>query len=105
MALRGHQVVVKPNYNSADPHPAATNPFVVSAVVRLLYEAGAAHVVLAESSGPPWVNTRAVLERSGVWEAAERVGAEVVDLTAEEWVTVAPPAAKRFRQAATRRPK
>jgi len=96
--VRGCEVVVKPNCNSGDLHPATTNPAVVSSVVRLLYEAGASHVVVAELSGPPWITTASWLRRTGIWAAAESAGAEVVDLKNEGWVTVELPAMARLRR-------
>lgn len=96
--VRGRQVLVKPNCNSADPHPATTNPAVLGSVVRLLYEAGAAHVVVTDMSGPPWITTPSWLRQTGLWAAAESAGAEIVDLSNEEWVAVEPPAAKCLRR-------
>lgn len=98
MDVRGREVVIKPNCNSGDPYPATTNPAVVSSVVRLLYEAGATHVVMAEMSGLPWITTTSWLRQTGLWAAAESAGAEVVDLNDEAWVTVEVPAARYLRR-------
>jgi len=82
----GDKVIIKPNFNSDDPFPASSDPEFVKAVVQLLYEAGASQVVIAESSGMPWLPTRRVMEKMGMLKAAEECNAEVRILDNREWV-------------------
>jgi len=47
----GDQVLLKPNFKSADPPPASSDPEFLKAIVQLLFEHGAGKVILEESSG------------------------------------------------------
>ena len=88
LEIRGKEVLVKPNVNSDDPHPATTNPEVVRATVELLYEAGARKVVVGDMSGIYWLPTEKSMRRTGIASAAEDAGAELVFFEEEEWVKV-----------------
>jgi len=46
----GEKVLVKPNFNTADPPPASSDPEFLAAFVDLLHENGAAAVTIGESS-------------------------------------------------------
>jgi uncharacterized protein (DUF362 family) len=86
---KGDKVLVKPNFNSPDPLPAATDPAFLRAVVQILLEAGA-KVTIGESSGGLWRPTRKVFRKLGVSEIAHDLG---VDLFAfedkpKDWVHV-----------------
>jgi uncharacterized protein (DUF362 family) len=72
---KGDTVLLKPNYNTADPFPGSSDPNFIKAVIELLYEAGAGKIVVGERSAYP--DTWKVLETSGVVKAAEQAGAEV----------------------------
>jgi uncharacterized protein (DUF362 family) len=85
-SVRGKRVVIKPNFNSADEFPASTHMDTVSAIVREMQGGGAGEVVVADRSGMG--NTRAVMERKGVFSMASQAGfrAIVLDETpAEGW--------------------
>jgi uncharacterized protein (DUF362 family) len=74
---RGDTVVVKPNvgWDRTPLQAANTNPLVVSALVALCREAGAAKVIVTDN---PCNEARRCFTRSGIWKAAEEAGAEVV---------------------------
>ncbi|MBW2972700.1 DUF362 domain-containing protein [Candidatus Woesearchaeota archaeon] len=74
---KGDTVLLKPNFNSDDPPPASSDPELVCAVVELLRKAGAKEVVIGESSGPFWKPTRKVMQKTGMADAAEKLGAEI----------------------------
>ena len=97
LRLKGKDVLVKPNVNSDDPHPATTNPEVVRATVELLYEAGARRVVVGDMSGIYWLPTRRSMEKTGIARAALEAGAELAFFEEEEWVTLAPPQARYIK--------
>ena len=85
-SLSGKKVVLKANYNSADPFPASTHIDTLSAIVAALKETGAS-VVIPERSGMG--DTKSVLENMGVTELAEKQGFELVildDLKSEDWI-------------------
>lgn len=93
----GDKVVVKPNFNSDDPFPASSDPEFVKAMVLLLYDAGASQVVIAESSGMPWLPTKNVLEKTGMLRVAMQCNAEVRILDYSEWISI-PINGKRWKQ-------
>ncbi len=74
---RGDVVCVKPNvgFDRGPELGATTNPDVVRAVIRLCREAGAARVIVADN---PIENPGACFAKSGIRDAAEAEGAQVV---------------------------
>ena len=90
--LGGKAVVVKPNFNSADPFPGSTHPATLDALVEWLGEAGASRVTVADRSGMG--DTRQVMEAKGVFAQGRTRGfAPVVldELPARDWVAHALP--------------
>ncbi|MFC1640963.1 DUF362 domain-containing protein [Patescibacteria group bacterium] len=66
----GDVVMLKPNFNTADPSPASTDINFLKAVVELCYENDAKLVMIAESSTMT-INSRKVMEQVGVFELLE----------------------------------
>lgn len=93
LGLSGKRVLIKPNVVNDRPPPSTTNPQVIAAVVRQVREAGAADVVVADSSGMIRFPTSENLSSTGVQRAAEAAGARVLALEEEPWVRVEPPGA------------
>lgn len=83
----GNTIMVKPNFNTADTPPGSSDPQFVKAVIELLYEYGAGKVVLGESAMFR-LSTMDVLRGTGMLQAAEEAGAEVVTFDDGEWETV-----------------
>jgi uncharacterized protein (DUF362 family) len=83
----GDAILVKPNFNTADPPPASSDPSFVKAVIELLYQHGAAKVLLGESSMLR-LSTRDTLLQVGMLQAAAEAGADVVCFDEGEWVPV-----------------
>ncbi len=84
--IAGKRVVLKPNFNSADPAPASTHPDTLAQLVTELHERGARSITLGESSGP--AGTRRVMEQYGVLDLADRLRFGVVnfdDLPDSDW--------------------
>lgn len=89
--VAGRRVVVKPNFNSADPAPASTHEDTLVALVRALQERGARSIAVGESSGP--TNTREVMEAKGVFDLAADHRFDVVNydqLADADWVKFGP---------------
>jgi len=63
----GDVVLVKPNFNTADPFPASTDIEFLREVVSLIYKEGAKSVIIGESSTYSR-NTRKEMEEMGVFE-------------------------------------
>jgi uncharacterized protein (DUF362 family) len=91
--VRGKAVVLKPNFNTADPAPGGTDPETLRALIVKLQEMGARKITLAERSGPG-PTTRQNMEQKGVFKLQEELGFEVLDLQAmpeDGWTLVTPP--------------
>ncbi|MGA8849268.1 MAG: DUF362 domain-containing protein [Dehalococcoidia bacterium] len=86
---RGDRVLVKPNFNSPDPFPAATDLAFLQVVIELILEAGA-EVIIGESSGAVWRPTRKVFNQLGVPELARRLSVELIAFEdrSNDWVQV-----------------
>lgn len=84
---KGDRVLLKPNYNSSDPPPASTEPEFLKAVVELLFENGAAEVIVGESS-MQGTSTRRVMTRTGTIDALKNAGSEIVFFDEGKWVQV-----------------
>lgn len=82
---KGDEVLLKPNFNTADAPPASSDPNFVKAVIELLYEHGAAKVILGESSMMS-TSTRKVFEETGMLRKAREAGADVVFFDEDKWV-------------------
>lgn len=90
-AFRGPRLLLKPNYNSADPTPGSTHPETLATLLAVLGDRGASSVTVAERSGMG--QTRRVLEDRGVFQIAARAGAQVLvldELPAAGWQVVRP---------------
>ncbi len=91
-SFRGKSVVLKPNFNTADPAPGSTHNDTLESLVLVLQQMGAKQVTLAERSGPG-DSTRRVMERKGTFRLAEKLGFIIVNLEEvgpEGWVKVEP---------------
>jgi uncharacterized protein (DUF362 family) len=88
-AFDGQRVMIKPNFNSADPPPGSTDISMLGTLVDWLRGQGAASVQVGDRSGMG--QTHAVMEGLGLFELAGGHDFEVLvfdDLPASEWVTV-----------------
>ncbi len=63
----GDTVLLKPNFNTADPFPASTDQEFLKAVVELVYDYGAKLVMVGDSSTMT-LNTRKVMEKLGIFD-------------------------------------
>jgi uncharacterized protein (DUF362 family) len=89
--IRGREVVLKPNFNSADPAPAATDPGMLAQLVEEIHGRGARHIVLGESSGPR--GTARVMEEYGVHDMGRDLRFDVVnydEIGDDDWVRFGP---------------
>ncbi len=84
--LKGRDVAVKANYNSADPFPATTHPETIEEIFKILKNYTDS-ITLAERSGMG--DTGSVLSEMGAAEIAGRYGVRIVNLEKEiEWVRI-----------------
>ena len=88
--VSGKNVLLKPNFNSADPAPASTHPDTLRALVESLQGMGASAITVADRSGMG--DTRAVMRSLGIYELGQELGFESLafdDLTdPDDWALV-----------------
>jgi len=91
--VSGKKVVLKPNFNTADPAPGSTDIVTLRALIIKLKEMGAASITLAERSGPG-PTTRENMEKIGVFNLQKELGFDIIDLQTMDrhgWQPVRPP--------------
>ncbi|MDZ8050440.1 MAG: DUF362 domain-containing protein [Aulosira sp. ZfuVER01] len=84
--IQGKKVFLKPNFNTADPAPAATDSKMLEALVQELQNAGAGKITVGDRAG--MANTRQAMELKGVFQLADRYGLEAIvfdELSTEQW--------------------
>ena len=85
-------VLIKPNFNTADPTPGSTHNDTLIALVDHLWKMGAKSIRLGERSYP---TTREVMEKKGILPLLKAKQVEVIDfdtLEAQDWVEFKPAA-------------
>lgn len=94
----GDRVLLKPNFNTADPYPASTDPTFLRAVVELVYQAGAGEVIIGESSTMS-LKTRSVMEKLGIFDLEKECSPAPKILVFEEgnWVSKKIPRGKYLK--------
>jgi uncharacterized protein (DUF362 family) len=88
--VKGKDVLIKPNFNTADPTPGSTHNETLAALVEELWAMGAKSVSLGERSYPP---TSEVMEEKGVRPLMDRMEVKVInfdDLDDKDWVLFKP---------------
>lgn len=93
LRVDGQRVFIKPNVVNQRSPPSTTSPAVVQAVIDVMTQAGAAEVLVGDSSGMLRFPTSENLTETGLRQAARSRGARVLALEEEPWVRVEPPAA------------
>ncbi len=76
--VKGKVVVLKPNFNTADPCPASTHNDTLYGLITMLKEMGAARIVIAERSGP--ATTAEVMKQKGIFDMGKGLGFEIINL-------------------------
>ncbi len=90
--VKGKKVILKPNFNTADPYPGSTHPETLEESIAYLKEMGTLKIIIGERSGP--VDSAEVMEALGVHKIAEKYGVEVInfdELPPEMLVKIDPP--------------
>ncbi len=77
--VKGKNVILKPNFNTADPPPASSSMETVRQLIIKLKEMGAKTITVAERSGP--ANTAKTFKKKGLYSLAEELDFGIVDLT------------------------
>jgi len=88
--VKGKDVLIKPNFNTADPTPGSTHNDTLTALAEVLWEMGAKSISLGERSLRP---NREVMEQKGVLPLMEKLNVKVIDfdqLDGKDWVLCKP---------------
>lgn len=64
---KGDKVLLKPNFNTADPFPASTDFEFLKTVVELVYESGAKEIIIGDRS-TYYLSGRGVMEKLGIFK-------------------------------------
>jgi uncharacterized protein (DUF362 family) len=86
--VQGNRVLLKPNFNSADPSPGSTHIDTIRSLVNNLYDMGGSHITVGDRSGMG--NTRLVMTQLGIDDLSKELGFDTVvfdDLAASDWVS------------------
>ncbi len=88
--LKEKTVFLKPNYNTGDPAPAATDTKLLETLIQELQAEKATKITIGDRSG--MADTRQAMTQKGVFELAEKYGIEALvfdEMAAEQWQYVA----------------
>ena len=87
---KNKDVLIKPNFNTADPVPGSTHNDTLVTLVKAVWEMGAKSISLGERSYPP---TRKVMEDKGILPLMKELDVKIIDfdkLGDKDWVKVTP---------------
>jgi uncharacterized protein (DUF362 family) len=88
--VKRKNVLIKPNFNTADITPGSTHNDTLVALVEEIWEMGARSISLGERSYPP---TREVMEKKGILPILDKLNVKVIDfdnLEEKDWVLFKP---------------
>lgn len=89
--VRDRDVLLKPNFNTADPFPGSTHNDTLTNLIIHLKDMGAGRITIGERSGPP--DTSDVLKEKGIYDICRKLGAKLInfeELPPDDWVRVRP---------------
>ncbi|MDA8339107.1 MAG: DUF362 domain-containing protein [Nitrospiraceae bacterium] len=89
--VKGKDVLLKPNFNTADPFPGSTHNDTLANLILHLKEMGAKTITIGERSGPP--DTSDVLKEKGIYELCKKLDVGLInfeELPPDEWVRIKP---------------
>jgi uncharacterized protein (DUF362 family) len=89
--VKGKDVLLKPNFNTADPFPGSTHNDTITCLISHLKKMGAKSITIGERSGPP--DTQSVLREKGIYELCKKLGVGLInfeELPLEGWIRVKP---------------
>ena len=88
--VRGKDVLIKPNFNTADPTPGSTHNDTLMALVEEIWAMGAKSIALGERSYP---STSEVMKKKGIVPLLEQKDVKIIDfdtLDERDWVEFKP---------------
>lgn len=88
LQIKGKKVLVKPNVVGDKENPTTTNPELVRAVVKILYQEGASRVYVGDMSALIRGGTEKNMEKIGIKQAARQAGAETLYFEDHGWIKI-----------------
>ncbi len=88
--IKGKEVLIKPNFNTADLFPGSTHNDTLTTLVEEIWEMGAKSVSVGERSYPP---TQEVMEEKGILPLLKKLNVKIIDfdrLDGKDWVLFKP---------------
>lgn len=88
--VKNKDVLIKPNFNTADETPGSTHNEALAALVEEAWKMGAKSVSLGERSYPP---TQAVMDQKGIVPLLNQLEVKIIDfdgLDEKDWIHIAP---------------
>jgi uncharacterized protein (DUF362 family) len=85
-SFSGKTVFLKPNYNTGDPAPAATDANSLEALIQEIQQGGASQITVGDRSG--MADTRQAMQTKGAFDLAERYGLNAIvfdELARDDW--------------------
>jgi uncharacterized protein (DUF362 family) len=95
--FQGKNIVIKPNFNTADPPPASTDITLIKELVTKLKDKN--KITIVERSGP--ANTRETMETKGLFTLESELGGfDIIDLSQPEteWVLIENESTKHWKK-------
>lgn len=90
--LAGKSVLIKPNFNTADPAPGSTHIDTLRTMIELAKQKSPRYITVGDRSGP--AKTSKVFQEKGVFALAEELGFECLvfdEMPKERWTKIKPP--------------
>jgi uncharacterized protein (DUF362 family) len=89
--VQGKEVLLKPNFNTADPFPGSTHNDTLMHLLSHLKTMGAKNISIGERSGPP--DTKKVLMQKGIYDICRKLGTDLInfeELPPDKWIRIRP---------------
>lgn len=89
--VKGKDVLLKPNFNTADPFPGSTHNDTLTHFILHLKKVGAKSITICERSGPP--DTSSVLRDKKIYDLCKKFDVGLInfeELPSDGWITIRP---------------
>jgi len=85
--VKDKKVMIKPNFNTADPVPGSTHNDTLSQLIHEIRGREAAEITVGERSGPPL--TKSVMEDKGIFQLAQELDFKIInyeEIEEKDWI-------------------
>lgn len=90
------RILIKPNFNTADPFPASTDPEFLQAVIEVIKQANPQEIIVGESC-TYFLNTEKVCQEKKIDKIIQKLGVTWHNFEKNKWVKVDVPGGKYFK--------